>query len=41
MFITDLLAMTCGDNEHWSKSTVQRKNTKQEESKHGALTKLE
>lgn len=29
--------MACGDNKQFSKM----KNTKQEESKHGALTKLE
>lgn len=33
--------MTCGDNEQYSKSKVQRKNTKQEQSKHGPLQKLE
>lgn len=33
--------MKCGDNEQYSSQTVHRTNTKQEESKHGPLQKLE
>lgn len=33
----DTRYMTCGDNEQFTKSKVQRKNTKHEQSKHGPL----
>lgn len=33
--------MVCSDNEQYSKSKVQSKNTKQEQSKNGTLKKIE
>lgn len=40
-FIYNILTMKCGDNAPCSKSNVQRKNTKQEQSNHGPLQKLD
>lgn len=36
-----LRKMKCGDNKQYSKSKVQRTNTKQEQSNHGPPQKLE
>lgn len=35
-----LITMQCDDDEQYSNSIVQRKNSKQEQSRHGPLQKL-